>query len=312
MTESSAASGSKLGSIPNSELDAYIAELIIQKSRAKQAQADAEGIGAYLKDDHQSKTCRIPNTNKRFLASVIQNVEGHNRALLRQQAREGVEKYAPSAKGKGKERTGPSAATPTSRMRGWSDDEDSFTDRNAEVKDVTDLSSKMGRHFEEQDAPPDQIEASSRPDRSNRQRRAKDEEQSAIVTKRRKNEKEARSHKCHHEREHRHRPESRRDKVAERGDKQRRPFSSSKNEPQETSSHRRRSDKRGHDQRREKRHLRRRAPESKSEQTLCVERKDQKRSSHTNRINQRRSASPEARPPKKVREWDLGKQPLAF
>ncbi|SPO22513.1 uncharacterized protein UTRI_01191 [Ustilago trichophora] len=165
---------SSLASIPDQELDAYIAELILQKSRAKEVRSQTEGIGAYLQDDDavpKADEARVPNTNKRFLASVIRNVEGHNQALLRVQARE-AERAARNG-----ERTGDSTRAKsnnsgqrdleasrgskgaTSRMRGWSDDKlDENDDRSSHTSSIAgqeeghisfEISRNMDKYFDE-------------------------------------------------------------------------------------------------------------------------------------------------------------------
>ncbi|CDW99411.1 hypothetical protein, partial [Sporisorium scitamineum] len=159
-----ARAGSSLASVPDDELDAYIADLILQKSKTKEIRSHHEGIAAYLEDD--ANAAKAPNTNKRFLTSMVRNVEGHNQALLRQQAREERSQSA------GARRRGQDAVAGPSRLRRWSDDEEEGNDgssplraaqnQDGEGQEEFGLSSKMDRYFAETtDEPPSDQQSAS-------------------------------------------------------------------------------------------------------------------------------------------------------
>ncbi|KAF6767340.1 hypothetical protein PSEUBRA_004113 [Kalmanozyma brasiliensis GHG001] len=157
------ASSSKLASVPDAELDAYIADLIVRKSKTRHT-------GDSVPDDVESSSApsRVPNTNKRFLTSVIRNVEGHNQALLRQQERE-VEREARRAK---REHAGES-----SRLRGWSDDERSPSSSSTKPQGEDGPSSKMDRYFDE--APSEGARTSNPQQRGERNRAPRKAKQTA-------------------------------------------------------------------------------------------------------------------------------------
>ncbi|SPO35596.1 uncharacterized protein PSFLO_01067 [Pseudozyma flocculosa] len=77
--------------LPASQVDSYIASLILRDSTARASQYDKHGIAAYLDGRDPSSSSPAAATpgpreyNKRFLASVLRNVQGHNHAVIRQQ-----------------------------------------------------------------------------------------------------------------------------------------------------------------------------------------------------------------------------------
>lgn len=333
---------STLASIPDQELDAYIAELILQKSRAKEARSQTEGIGAYFQDDEAvSKTdeARVPNTNKRFLASVIRNVEGHNQALLRVQAREAEraarvgERNGDSTRGKREEsgrrdmEVSRGSKGATSRMRGWSDDKlDENDDRSSHTSSIAgqdeglvlpEISSKMDKYFDEPVSPLQIDFASDNATLSSSHRRCTEEH-----SKPRRG--EERNHSSRHEsdrnsihntskastssksREHRHHSDHRsRHEKSERR----------KRQDGHSSRHRDRHDSNDVDDDRSKRRRKEREDGSASRRKEHKSSRDNERSSHKDKASQsdrNRSASPSTDPPKQVREWDLGKESLAF
>ncbi|GAC72604.1 hypothetical protein PANT_7d00185 [Moesziomyces antarcticus T-34] len=260
---------SELASVPSEDLDAYIAELIVQKARTKQAHADERGVASYL-EPADTEAARVLNTNKRFLASVIRNVEGHNSALRRQQQRS-EQRSASSSRAE---------SAGSSKMRGWSDDE-----RNTEEKarygrsDVHSessgegMSSKMDKYFEEACS-----DSESR--QSQRRSGAKDDKHSSSRKRRhdieRSSERDGRRSSSH--RSHR----SSRSERSERSERSR----SGHSRPDDGAS----DDERRH---RERSHTNRRSSDRKSE--------------HKSRPRKRSASPPPAPPPPKVREWDLGK-----
>ncbi|KAL7418389.1 hypothetical protein Q5752_006847 [Cryptotrichosporon argae] len=73
--------------ISDADLDAHVARLLADEARAKESQWGELGLGAFLRrEQRDSPDPSVPKPNKRFLASVIRNVDGHNASLLRAQA----------------------------------------------------------------------------------------------------------------------------------------------------------------------------------------------------------------------------------
>ena len=303
-----ATSRSTLASIPDTELDAYIANLIVQKSKAKQAHQPGS-----LDERDTIDAARVPNTNKRFLASVIRNVEGHNHALLRQQS---LEERAKAGKGGRVKDTRASAGGP-SRLRGWSDDEEEQRDSSGSgsyqmdhgEQEVVGLSSKMDMYFERKsdngEASDSQLPSRQDKDRSNRSRQKE----------------------VHHRQPDRHEGDtgSYRDSILRLSrraehprDKPRR--SRCKDEDRHTGrgEHTHRSGSKS-----SRRHLSHRHHDSPDERERREPRRgDSSRSKHCDRphrerphrerpvASRKRSTSPAVEPPKKAREWDMGKDSL--
>ncbi|SPO21708.1 uncharacterized protein UTRI_01191_B [Ustilago trichophora] len=342
---------STLASIPDQELDAYIAELILQKSRAKEARSQTQGIGAYLQDDQAvaKDEARVPNTNKRFLASVIRNVEGHNQALLRVQAREAEravrygERNGDSTMGKNKDsvRTDMEVSrrskVPSSKMRGWSDDEleendgrTSYTSCSnagrAEDRTSPEISSKMDPYSNEPVSPLQQATTESTSDNaalsSSHRRRAESRSKPRRDEDRKHSNRHVSDGDSRHgtsqasptskSREHRHGSDHR-DRTSSRDDK------SNRRNKDDYHSNKRKDRNDHHDNEQSKRHREEREDGSTSRRK---ERKLDHKSSRkhvrssnrdkASRSDTKRSASPGTHPPKKVREWDLGKESLAF
>ncbi|GAK63077.1 uncharacterized protein PAN0_002d1279 [Moesziomyces antarcticus] len=261
--------GSELASVSSEDLDTYIAELIVQKSRTKQASADQRGIASYLEPD-DAAAARVPNTNKRFLASIIRNVEGHNSALRRQQQRS-EQRSAPSSRA---ERSG------SSKMRGWSDDErDPEEKARSGRSDVQlerfgeEMSSKMDKYFEEPD--PD-LESRQRQRRSERK-----EDRQSSSNKRRHDKERASARDGHGHSSHRSLRSSRSER-SERSEQSR----GGRSHPDDGASD---DDHRHH----RRSHTSRRSSDRKSE--------------HKSRSRKWSASPPPAPSPPKVREWDLGK-----
>ena len=340
----SPAAKSGLASVPDDELDAYIADLILQKSRATEARSQTQGIGAYLTDEvvGQSTVSNqgpIHNTNKHFLASVIRNVEGHNRALLRQQIRE-AERAArdsqpitesSSAMTNGTKTTDADKAAPSnsskpsrSKMRGWSDesldyDQDSADGVSTSAEAVK-LSSKMDKYFDAASsdrnaALPASVRPSEHRDGEKSTRRRKEPR---TIDREHSN---APAHSSS-DRDGIHRPTSEQTECERRRHDKERDRKSGRSRDKA-----RHSDRDGHRDRDRSRRSERQADHrdehGKSSQSTSKRRDSHpKRSRHeegssirhraSSRSKQRRSASPAAEPPRKVREWDLGKDSLAF
>ncbi|OCF44662.1 hypothetical protein I317_01549 [Kwoniella heveanensis CBS 569] len=83
-----AAAGIK-ADISDADLDAHVAKLLAEEAKVKEMKWSELGLAGLMgtglnRGDSPDPT--LPKTNKRFLASVIRTVDGHNTALLRQQA----------------------------------------------------------------------------------------------------------------------------------------------------------------------------------------------------------------------------------
>ncbi|CAG8445812.1 4036_t:CDS:2 [Funneliformis caledonium] len=75
--------GSVPPTLPDEDLDKYIADLVLKEASVKNKMYNKEGIRAYLPHTGTSQPCNLPKTNKRFLINVVKNVDYHNQALLR-------------------------------------------------------------------------------------------------------------------------------------------------------------------------------------------------------------------------------------
>ncbi|WRT70186.1 uncharacterized protein IL334_007180 [Kwoniella shivajii] len=76
-------------SISDSDLDAHVAKLLAEEAKARELKWSELGLTGLLGsslDRNGSPDTNLPKTNKRFLASVIRTVDGHNSALLKSQA----------------------------------------------------------------------------------------------------------------------------------------------------------------------------------------------------------------------------------
>ncbi|EJU02701.1 hypothetical protein DACRYDRAFT_115712 [Dacryopinax primogenitus] len=71
-------------SVPDEDLDRVVAELILKEAREKELTYGKEGIGAYLPNGGQGES-NLPKTNKRFLTTMLRNVDDHNTSVIRQQ-----------------------------------------------------------------------------------------------------------------------------------------------------------------------------------------------------------------------------------
>ncbi|CAI2164813.1 302_t:CDS:2 [Funneliformis geosporum] len=74
--------GNVPSTLPDEDLDKYIADLVLKEASAKNKMYNKEGIRAYLPHTG-TPPCNLPKTNKRFLINVVKNVDHHNQALLR-------------------------------------------------------------------------------------------------------------------------------------------------------------------------------------------------------------------------------------
>ncbi|WWC91737.1 uncharacterized protein L201_006684 [Kwoniella dendrophila CBS 6074] len=75
--------------ISDKDLDAHVAKLLAEEAKARELKWSELGLTGLLGNSlnrDESPDTNIPKTNKRFLASVIRNVDGHNSALLKSQA----------------------------------------------------------------------------------------------------------------------------------------------------------------------------------------------------------------------------------
>ncbi|CAG8552606.1 793_t:CDS:2 [Paraglomus occultum] len=77
-----AAVGGIPSSIPDEDLNKYVADLILKEAEAKNLKYKKEGVRAFL--PHTGlPPCNLPKTNKRFLVNIVQNVDSHNKRQLR-------------------------------------------------------------------------------------------------------------------------------------------------------------------------------------------------------------------------------------
>ncbi|OWZ35882.1 hypothetical protein C351_04947 [Cryptococcus neoformans c8] len=75
--------------ISDVELDAHVAQLLAEEAKAKELKWSELGLTGLLGNSMaagRDSPDPLPRPNKRFLASVIRTVDGHNNALLRSQA----------------------------------------------------------------------------------------------------------------------------------------------------------------------------------------------------------------------------------
>ncbi|WVQ74224.1 hypothetical protein IAR50_003819 [Cryptococcus sp. DSM 104548] len=76
--------------ISDADLDAHVAQLLAQEAKAKETKWSELGLSGLLGNSmlagRDEPDPSLPKPNKRFLASIIRTVDGHNSALLRSQA----------------------------------------------------------------------------------------------------------------------------------------------------------------------------------------------------------------------------------
>ncbi|WWC72052.1 uncharacterized protein I206_106012 [Kwoniella pini CBS 10737] len=79
--------------ISDNDLDAHVAKLLAEEAKARELKWSELGLTGLLGTslNRNESTDNLPKTNKRFLASVIRNVDGHNSALLKSQAQSAYE-----------------------------------------------------------------------------------------------------------------------------------------------------------------------------------------------------------------------------
>ncbi|KAF8324111.1 hypothetical protein DL93DRAFT_2162195 [Clavulina sp. PMI_390] len=76
--------GASASSVQDEDLDRYVREMIMKEAKQSEDKYKGqEGFKAYL----PTPEVNIPKTNKRFLHSIIRNVDDHNTAVLREQAK---------------------------------------------------------------------------------------------------------------------------------------------------------------------------------------------------------------------------------
>ncbi|GMK56566.1 hypothetical protein CspeluHIS016_0304060 [Cutaneotrichosporon spelunceum] len=82
------AAASVSAEISDADLDAHVARILAEEAKANDSKWSELGLGAYLRREQSrdSPDPSAPKPNKRFLSSIIRQVDGHNNALLRQQA----------------------------------------------------------------------------------------------------------------------------------------------------------------------------------------------------------------------------------
>ncbi|WWD19673.1 hypothetical protein CI109_104135 [Kwoniella shandongensis] len=78
--------------ISDADLDSHVAKLLSEEAKARELKWSELGLSGLLGNSiptsgRDSPDPSLPKPNKRFLASVIRTVDGHNTALLRSQAR---------------------------------------------------------------------------------------------------------------------------------------------------------------------------------------------------------------------------------
>ncbi|KAG8715940.1 hypothetical protein FRC11_012559 [Ceratobasidium sp. 423] len=71
--------------VTDEDLDRHVAELILKEAKTKAEKYAKEGIRAYLPQTGYSDSS-VPKTNKRFLSSLVKNVNDHNKVVLQAQA----------------------------------------------------------------------------------------------------------------------------------------------------------------------------------------------------------------------------------
>ncbi|CAE6452221.1 unnamed protein product [Rhizoctonia solani] len=71
--------------VTDEDLDRHVAELILKEAKTKAEKYDKEGIRAYLPQPGYGDSS-VPKTNKRFLSSLVKNVNDHNKVVLQAQA----------------------------------------------------------------------------------------------------------------------------------------------------------------------------------------------------------------------------------
>ncbi|CAG8600474.1 720_t:CDS:2 [Ambispora gerdemannii] len=81
-------------SLPDEDLDKYVADLILKEAAAKNKLFNKEGIRAYLPNTGVPP-CNLPKPNKRFLFNIVKSVDDHNQALIRKEEEEAAKRHIP-------------------------------------------------------------------------------------------------------------------------------------------------------------------------------------------------------------------------
>ncbi|CAG8533431.1 13023_t:CDS:2 [Ambispora leptoticha] len=79
-------------SLPDEDLDKYVADLIMKEAAAKNKLFNKEGIRAYLPNTGAPPS-NLPKPNKRFLFNIVKSTDDHNQALIRKEEEEAAKKY---------------------------------------------------------------------------------------------------------------------------------------------------------------------------------------------------------------------------
>lgn len=113
--------GASAMDVPATDLDQYVADMLVKEAKERKEKWNQEGMSAYLSDEEQCVAgwmmrCRLykpqtdqtcswclrerpqRRTNKRFLLNMMRNVDDHNAALTRQEEEERRVKEASSGR----------------------------------------------------------------------------------------------------------------------------------------------------------------------------------------------------------------------
>ncbi|ODN94714.1 hypothetical protein L198_04856 [Cryptococcus wingfieldii CBS 7118] len=166
--------------ISDADLDAHVAQLLAQEAKAKESKWSELGLSGLLGNSmlagRDEPDPSLPKPNKRFLASIIRTVDGHNSALLRSQA-EGARQARqermpdpPPVRGQGSSRRG--GAGPAGRLFGGAMRDMSRNEPKREDKGSRRAREERGHGREERE---ERNDRSARSDRNKGKERERDE-----------------------------------------------------------------------------------------------------------------------------------------
>ncbi|KAJ1033386.1 hypothetical protein NDA13_001377 [Ustilago tritici] len=303
-----------LASVPDDELDAYIADQIVQRSRAKEASSNKGGTHSNAYDDAETaglSRSRVLNTNKKFLASVITNVEGHNQALLRQQAREAERAARRDANSRSRS-PAPTGDGPSSKLRGWSDEDNDALSSSHTLEDGASrrrsespgLSGKMDRYFDESASKSEEAESKRHSDEHSKDKLRDDRRNKGHYSKHgSQRHLSGKTERKNHADESRHRPSSHKES------REHRHADDHGHKREERDVERRKRRKEG--DREKGNSSRRRSVDCSIERKSSRCRSDERRK-ELKEESSTRSKAEDRQPKTKVRERDLGKDSLAI
>ncbi|KAI8610368.1 hypothetical protein BC830DRAFT_1146167 [Chytriomyces sp. MP71] len=121
-----AAAGSGARSVPDDDLESYVASLITREAKALDDAAKQSGVAAY---SIEARKRRMPKPNTRFLSSLVRQTDQHNYSLILEENRRSRERLDAIEQGPRRHSLSPDGRK---RRRKRRNSDDSSLDRNYE------------------------------------------------------------------------------------------------------------------------------------------------------------------------------------